>query len=78
MSTEDDGIAVPTPTWWLFRGTGRPMDPAARDAQWPPPPPWRDFKGSPLLPPPPDDDEQTERRLGRQPSQLLDPVHVSL
>ncbi|TCJ34383.1 AAA family ATPase [Parafrankia sp. Ea1.12] len=54
------------------------MDPAERDARWPAPPPWRAFDGAPLLTPPTADLRETERRLGRVPSRLLDPVHISL
>jgi MoxR-like ATPase len=71
------GDVVP-PGWWLFRGTGQPLDPAVRDARWHPPPPWRNFNGAPHVAPAPEDDGETGRRLGRRPSPLLDPVHVSL
>ncbi|CAO5187660.1 AAA family ATPase [Frankia sp. AiPs1] len=77
MSTEDD-VEEQRPAWWLFQGTGRPLDQAERDRRWPAPPPWRDFDGAPLLAPPPADPRETQRRLGRVPSRLLDPVHISL
>ncbi|MCM3921081.1 AAA family ATPase [Frankia sp. AiPs1] len=77
MSTEDN-VVTEAPGWWLFRGTGRPLDPAERDARWPSPPPWRDFDGGPLLAPPATDEREARRRLGRTPSPLLKPVHISL
>jgi MoxR-like ATPase len=51
-------------TWWLYRGSGQPLDPADRDQRWPKPPPWRTFFGAPDLPAPPADDRETRRRLG--------------
>jgi MoxR-like ATPase len=77
VSTNDD-VTTPTPGWWLFQGTGRSLEPAQRDARWPPPPPWRDFDGAPLLAPPATDEREIRRRLGDVPSRLLDPVHISL
>lgn len=50
--------------WWIYRGTGRPLDPAERDRRWPLPPRWRQFHGGPDEPPPPDEDADAERRLG--------------
>ncbi|WP_261720237.1 MoxR family ATPase [Streptomyces sp. FZ201] len=34
-------------TWWLYRGTGIPLDPVERDRRWPAPPPWRSYAGHP-------------------------------
>ncbi len=64
--------------WWLFSGTGRPLDTAERDRRWPPPPPWRAFHGGPDLPPPPDDEPETTRRLGTVAPGMLDPGQVSV
>src|SRR5215831_956607 len=50
--------------WWLYRGTGQPLDPSERDQRWPKPPPWRTFPGGPDLPVPPLDEAETRRRLG--------------
>ncbi|ANS63695.1 AAA ATPase [Streptomyces lincolnensis] len=53
-----DSQAVPEPSWFLYRGTGTPMNPADRDRRWPAPPPWRTFSGAPdsaTAPPPPQD-----------------------
>ncbi|WIX85279.1 AAA family ATPase [Amycolatopsis sp. DG1A-15b] len=52
------------PGWWIYRGTGVPAP--ERTGLLPPPPPWREFDGGPLLddvPVPPDDGEM-RRRLG--------------
>ncbi|MGW3917043.1 AAA family ATPase [Streptomyces sp. NPDC005070] len=48
--------------WGIYRGTGAPR-PDGIDAL-PPPPPWRDFDGGPVLPPPFEDRSETRRRLG--------------
>jgi MoxR-like ATPase len=66
------------PGWWLFRGTGRPLDTEERDRRWPEPPPWRDFHGGPDLPPPPVDEPELKRRLGTAAPSMLDPSLVSL
>lgn len=50
--------------WWLYRGSGQPLDAADRDRRWPEPPPWRTFFGEPDLPAPQADDRETRRRLG--------------
>jgi MoxR-like ATPase len=72
----DQGAAT-VPHWWLFRGTGTPIDPKVRDERWPPAPPWRSFAGSPLLPTPLPDGREAARRLGANPAPLLDPSHIS-
>ncbi|WAZ25866.1 MoxR family ATPase [Streptomyces cinnabarinus] len=51
-------------TWSLYRGTGRPLDPAERDRRWPAPPPWRAYSGGPDEPPAPVRDETAARVLG--------------
>lgn len=53
------------PGWWIYRGTGRVLDPAERDRRWPAPPRWRAFDGGPDEPAPPRDDADFERRLGK-------------
>jgi MoxR-like ATPase len=50
--------------WWIYRGTGAPLEPAERDRRWPAPPRWRAFDGGPDEPAPPDNDPDLERRLG--------------
>ncbi len=52
-----------TPDWWIYQGTGRPIDGRLRDIL-PPPPPWRAFTGGPVQEPPPEDREDTTRRIG--------------
>ncbi|SNS80844.1 AAA family ATPase [Actinacidiphila glaucinigra] len=47
--------------WLIYRGAGAPHDGIA---ELPPPPPWRDFDGAPLVPPPAPLDPGSERRLG--------------
>jgi len=64
------GLTATAQNWWIYRGTGQPLDPAERDRRWPAPPHWRAFNGGPDLPPPPEDDDETGRRLGE-----LDVVH---
>ncbi|WP_431975710.1 AAA family ATPase [Micromonospora haikouensis] len=49
--------------WWIYRGTGRPHSGILR---LPPPPPWRVFDGTPLVPPPSSLDGGVGRRLGEQ------------
>ncbi|MFF1610139.1 AAA family ATPase [Amycolatopsis sp. NPDC058278] len=55
------------PGWWIYRGTGRPIEGIDLAEAMPPPPPWRDFDGGPLPEPdePPPDDGEAVRRLGR-------------
>ncbi|MFD7920122.1 AAA family ATPase [Streptomyces sp. NPDC059740] len=49
--------------WLIYRGAGAPHDGIEH---LPPPPPWRDFDGGPLVPPPAALDHSSERRLGVQ------------
>ncbi|HEX3787441.1 MAG TPA: MoxR family ATPase [Pseudonocardiaceae bacterium] len=52
-----------SPRWWIYRGTGQPLD-VDLAAVLPAPPPWRTFVGGPVLPPAPEDPAETNRRLG--------------
>lgn len=54
------------PNWWIYRGTGRPLQDIRLSEVLPPPPPWRTFRGvpPPEREPPTDDDGEMERRLG--------------
>jgi MoxR-like ATPase len=67
------GPAAASQTWWIYQGTGRPLDPRERDRRWPEPPHWRAFHGGPDLPPSPPDDDETDRRLGE--SDVTHPVN---
>lgn len=59
---DGDGAA---PSWWIYRGTGRPATYSTDLAErLPDPPPWRRFTGGPDQPDPPADDGETERILG--------------
>ncbi|MFD8548995.1 AAA family ATPase [Streptomyces sp. NPDC059649] len=49
--------------WLIYRGAGAPHDGIEH---LPPPPPWRDFDGGPLVAPPAALDPASERRLGVQ------------
>ncbi|MEU9733139.1 AAA family ATPase [Streptomyces sp. NPDC048002] len=51
-------------TWWLYRGTGVPLDPVERDRRWSAPPPWRAGRGGPDEPPVPAHDEKAVSVLG--------------
>jgi len=68
----------PAPPWWLFEGTGIPLDAAVRDARWPEAPPWRRFPGIPSDDEPPDDEAEATRRLGEQAAVLLDRGDIGL
>lgn len=54
--------------WWIYRGTGEPVDGDQLADRLPAPPPWRRFRGepSPGLEIPPADDYEAERRLGAE------------
>lgn len=60
--------ATPVPDWWIYRGTGRPLQDIRLAEILPAPPPWRDFHGGPLpeVDNPPVDDGEAERRLGAE------------
>ncbi|MCC5473967.1 AAA family ATPase [Streptomyces sp. NPDC059680] len=50
--------------WWIYRGAGGVSATPLADLL-PPPPPWRDFDGGPVIPgPAPRDDAEIHRRLG--------------
>ncbi|MGI8335624.1 AAA family ATPase [Actinomadura scrupuli] len=51
-------------SWWIYRGTGRPLHDIDLRELLPPPPPWRSFPGGRVQPPPPVDDADLRRRLG--------------
>jgi MoxR-like ATPase len=55
--------AAPSPDWWIYRGTGEPID---RDLTelLPAPPRWRAFNGGPILRTPPTDEDEFVRRIG--------------
>jgi len=57
-------------SWWIYRGTGRPLHDLALADVLPSPPPWRMFGGVPLpandAPASDDDDKEAARRLGTQ------------
>src|SRR6266498_537495 len=67
MSTVTDDTATPSPDgrpdWWIYRGTGEPID---RDLTelLPGPPPWRTFDGEPVLASPPSIEAEVRRRIG--------------
>jgi MoxR-like ATPase len=57
-------------SWWIYRGTGRPLHDLALADVLPPPPPWRTFDGVPLpandAPVSDSDDREAARRLGTE------------
>ncbi|MEQ0561729.1 MoxR family ATPase [Amycolatopsis sp. NEAU-NG30] len=57
-----------TPEWWIYRGTGHPLQDTYLADRLPPPPPWRDFRrdGEQLAADLPQDDGEIERRLGAE------------
>jgi MoxR-like ATPase len=68
-----------SPKWWLYRGTGRPLDLVERDRRWPEPPPWRTFPGVVDLPSPPLDVPETSRRIGTETvAHSSDPTAVAM
>jgi MoxR-like ATPase len=64
--------------WWIYQGSGIPLDPEERERRWPDPPRWRDFRGGPDLPPPPTDEADVDRRLGATVPQWVDPDEVAM
>ncbi len=65
-SPDKGAPSVDTPDWWVYRGTGRPLQDILLGEVLPPPPPWRTFHGAPVpeREAPPEDDGEMERRLG--------------
>ncbi|MFJ5829650.1 AAA family ATPase [Streptomyces sp. NPDC093089] len=59
-----NGGHVSSRSWWIYRGTGRPLTDIRLGNVLPPPPGWRDFDGGPVLPPVPAESAETDRRLG--------------
>lgn len=53
-----------TENWHLYRGTGQPHPDLDLRTDLPEPPPWRSFRGGPVLPPPDGDDHDNSRRIG--------------
>ncbi|WIY06009.1 AAA family ATPase [Amycolatopsis mongoliensis] len=55
-----------THDWWIYRGTGHPLQDTHLADRLPPPPPWRDFRrgDEPPAVDVPQDDAETDRRLG--------------
>ncbi|MGW0332495.1 MoxR family ATPase [Streptomyces sp. NPDC003011] len=49
--------------WWIYRGSAGPVPAVPLAERLPPPPPWRDFDGGPVVPGPPPDDEAMTLRL---------------
>jgi MoxR-like ATPase len=70
VSTGPEVAGQQIPAWWIYRGTGRPID---GELPLPAPPPWRSFTGTPPhdgtgdIPPDPGDADEASstRRLGR-------------
>jgi len=56
------------PDWWIYRGTGRPLQDVVLAERLPSAPPWRTFTGGPLpeLDVVPPDDGEADRRLGME------------
>jgi MoxR-like ATPase len=52
MSSDSAPLDVTPPAWWIYRGTGRPLD---GELRLPDPPPWRSFTGTL-----PDDDDEAD------------------
>ncbi|GAA3444482.1 AAA family ATPase [Planomonospora venezuelensis] len=82
-SNEADGPRVIPKGWFIYRGTGVPRD-ERKDVPLrkalPPPPPWRDFTGGPVLSPPAEDLAELDRRLGPVdflPPRRADPKEVA-
>ncbi|MET8997918.1 AAA family ATPase [Amycolatopsis sp. NPDC004169] len=71
------------PSWWIYRGTGRPLRDASLADLLPPAPPWRAFTGGPL--PEEDivapDEGEAARRLGsehRLTARHVDPHEIDM
>jgi MoxR-like ATPase len=68
----------PSEPWWLFQGTGEPIEEPVRDQRWRPPPPWRAFNGAPDRPAPPEDADEDRRRLGAAAAPYLTRAQISV
>ncbi|MER7483979.1 AAA family ATPase [Streptomyces sp. NPDC126510] len=65
------------PGWHVFHGTGALPD--GGPVPLPEAPPWRRFRGEPVLTPPEDDEEATRRRLGQvEPVSQLDATSIEM
>lgn len=64
------GVQESAPDWWVYHGSGQPVDAEAVLRAWPEPPPWRRFSGGPDLPVPAANPRESERRLGLVPLDL--------
>lgn len=65
---EARGGSAPAPVsgsreWRVYRGSAGPVPAVPLTERLPPPPPWRDFDGGPVVPGPPPDDAATTLRL---------------
>jgi MoxR-like ATPase len=73
-----DGAAA----WWIYRGTGHPLQDIGLADLLPPAPPWRIFDGGPLPESDlvPEDEGETDRRLGRKHRSALhvDPHEIEM
>ena len=80
MTTFDDpdqtATRPGTPDWWIYRGTGVPIEYDMMELL-PPPPPWRNFSGGPILPVPYADDADAVRRLGHPAPRALPQSHIA-
>ncbi|MFF2776517.1 AAA family ATPase [Streptomyces sp. NPDC058052] len=64
VDSSRNGGHVSSRSWWIYRGTGRPLADIRLGDILPPPPGWRNFDGGPVLPPVPAESAETDRRLG--------------
>ncbi|MEU3604751.1 MoxR family ATPase [Streptomyces sp. NPDC035033] len=64
VDSSRNGGHVTSRSWWIYRGTGRPLTDIRLGDILPPPPGWRNFDGGPVLPPVPAESAETDRRLG--------------
>ncbi|MFF0480117.1 AAA family ATPase [Streptomyces sp. NPDC004435] len=64
VDSSRNGGHVSGRSWWIYRGTGRPLADIRLADILPPPPGWRNFDGGPVLPPVPAESAETDRRLG--------------
>ncbi|MFE1902464.1 AAA family ATPase [Streptomyces gardneri] len=80
-----NGGQVSSRSWWIYRGTGRPLTDIRLGDILPAPPGWRDFDGGPVLPPVPAENAESDRRLGvvgratpRQDAHDIDMINTAL